>query len=126
MRNNPQGPGDITSTGSANILLVADSMLVTTEGAATSTIDVGDNKLTVRPKTFGTRIDLGGADVHTGSLLALGLDDAELNRFTAVKLIIGNSVSGAVTLSAAIVTLSAAINCRSRSDRRDVTSYAAG
>ncbi len=107
--SNPEGSGNITSTGTAKVLLVADSMQVTTTGAGTSSINVGANRLTLRPKTAGTRIDLGGADVLSGSPLTLGLSDAELNRITTGKLIIGDSVSGDVTFSAAIHPLGAPV-----------------
>ncbi len=54
-------------------------------------------------KTAGTLINLGGADVLTGAApRTLGLSEAELDRITAGMLHIGDSNSGAITVSSDI------------------------
>ncbi|MDY6983629.1 MAG: hypothetical protein SV422_11120, partial [Pseudomonadota bacterium] len=85
----------ITSTGTAAIELSADSLrIVDTVGA----IAAGTNTVTLKPKTAGTLIDLGGADSAT----TLGLSDAELDRITAGTLVVGDNQSGNLTVSTAI------------------------
>lgn len=92
----------VTTTGSAGIEVVADSVRI----ADTSTsINVRTNTATIRPRTAGTLIALG-ADDAAGTL---GLTAAELGRITAGTLVLGDSQSGAVTVSAAI-TRTAATN----------------
>ena len=91
---------DITSDGrvdatSAPATLAADSMAL----SSTISIDAGANTVTLRQKTAGTLINIGGADVTTGSPLTLGLTDAELDTITAGTLKIGDSASGAITVS---------------------------
>ncbi len=87
---------DGVNTYSGNIIINADSMdianaVIRTTGSAT-----------LRQKTTGTLINLGAADVFTGSPLTLGLTDAELDQVTAGTVQIGDSSSGAITVSAAI------------------------
>ena len=86
-------------TGSNNAITInADSVQIGGSG----TINSGTATTTINTRTAGTFINLGGADVLTGSPLTLGLTDAELDLITAGTLQIGNSNSGAVTVSAAI------------------------
>ncbi|HPM83053.1 MAG TPA: sialate O-acetylesterase, partial [Candidatus Anammoximicrobium sp.] len=85
-------------TGSPIVTLSADSMNLT----PTLSVDGGANPVVLRPRTAGTRIDLGGADVLTGSPLTLGLTDAELDSVTAGTLRIGEAASGSISLTAAI------------------------
>ncbi len=87
-------PSSLTLSGTSNTL-VADSMSIDTTGA---TINGGSNTITLRQKTNGTTIDLGGAD----SAGTLGFSDAELDRITAGLIVVGDSNEGAVTFSAAI------------------------
>jgi uncharacterized repeat protein (TIGR01451 family) len=97
---NLQSVDAVQSTGTANIVLIADGVNL----AGTSPVVKSDaSRVVVRPKTVGTLIDLGGADAAG----ALGLTDAELDRITAEPLQIGDadSISGAVTVSAAITHL---------------------
>ncbi len=93
----------IGNAGTSSITLVADSMTLT----STPSVDAGSNSVVLRPHTAGTRIDLGGADVLSGSPLTLGLTDAELDRITAGTLTIGDAASGPITVSAAITRPSA-------------------
>ena len=87
----------ITSGSNAAITLVADSMNLG------STINAGmGGPVTLRQRTNGTLINLGGSDVRSGSPLALGLDDAELDRITAGTINIGDTNSGAISISSPI------------------------
>jgi methionine-rich copper-binding protein CopC len=99
-----QNDGQVTgTTGTSSITLLADSMTLT----STPSVDAGSNAVVLRPQTAGTRIDLGGADVLSGTPLTLGLTGAELDRITAGTLTIGDAASGPVTISAAITRPSA-------------------
>ena len=69
---------------------------------AGGSIDAGTDNVTLTPNTIGTLIDLGGADVLSGTPLTLGLTDAELDRITAEVLRIGDANAGGITISAAI------------------------
>ena len=90
--------GRILPGGNNAIIINADSIAV----GASGTINSGTSTTTINTRTAGTLINLGGADVLTGSPLTLGLTDAELDLITAGTLQIGNASSGAVTVSAAI------------------------
>ncbi|MCL4205954.1 MAG: hypothetical protein KJ000_26010 [Pirellulaceae bacterium] len=86
----------VTSVGSANITVTADSMNI----LDTAAINGLTNTVTLRPLTAGTQIDLGGAD----SASVLGLTSTELNRITAGTLVIGRNdiATGTITVNAAI------------------------
>jgi len=86
------------TTGTPTVTLTADAMNL----LSTTSVDAGANAVLLRPRTAGTRIDLGGADVLAGSPLTLGLTDAELDSVTAGTLTIGDGASGAITVSAAV------------------------
>ena len=91
--------GQIAGTaGTPTVTLTADAMNL----LSTTSVNAGANPVILRPSTAGTRIDLGGADVLTGSPLTLGLTDAELDRVTAGTLTIGDAAAGAMTVSAAV------------------------
>jgi Ca2+-binding RTX toxin-like protein len=92
--------GAITSGGNAPITVTADSLNIT--GTPLGSINAGSGTVTLLQRTAGTHIDLGGADVLSGSPLTLGLTNAELNQVTAGTLQIGDAHSGSVTVSAAI------------------------
>ncbi|RLS68911.1 MAG: hypothetical protein DWI00_17070, partial [Planctomycetota bacterium] len=89
--------GTITSGSNAPITVTADSVNV----LADSTINSGSGTTTIQTRTAGTPINLGGADVLSGTL-TLGLTDAELDQITAGTVQVGNASSGAITVSAAI------------------------
>jgi hypothetical protein len=86
--------GAITSVGSGNVTLTADSMSI----AGTTTISAGSNTATLRPRTAGQAINLGGADA-TGTL---GLTDAEIDRITAGTLRIGDASAGTINVTQSI------------------------
>ncbi len=92
--------GEITTAiTSAPILLTGDNIDISSPGFITA----GTGLVTLQPRTAGTLIDLGGADVLSGSPLTLGLTDAELDQVTASTLEIGNITSGPLTVSADII-----------------------
>jgi fibronectin type 3 domain-containing protein len=90
--------GSIASGSNAPIIIRADSVNL----PSGTSIDSGAGTTTIRPRTAGTQIDLGGANVLSGSPLVLGLTDAELDRITAGKLVIGSADSGAITVTSNI------------------------
>src|SRR5207244_1312337 len=61
-------------------------------------VNAGANTVTLKPRTAGRAVDLGGPDTAT----ALGLTDAELDRVTAGVLQIGVAATGPITVSTAI------------------------
>ena len=74
----------------SSVTLVADAINLQT------VIAVGTGTVTLETQTAGTLIKLGGAD----AMGTLGLTDTELDFITAGKLVIGNTSSGAITVSA--------------------------
>ena len=88
-----------SSGGTAGVSITADSLEI---ADASSTINAGSGTATITPRTAGTLINLGGADVLGGTPLTLGLTAAELNSVTAGTLVIGSAASGAITVSANI------------------------
>jgi hypothetical protein len=94
--------GAITSGGDAAITVTADSVDLNTDPFNPGVISAGTGGVTLKPRTAGTLIDLGGADVLSGSPLTLGLSGAELGQVTAGTLVIGDAQSGSITVSAAI------------------------
>ncbi|RLS33683.1 MAG: hypothetical protein DWH80_00040 [Planctomycetota bacterium] len=95
------GMGTITtSAGTGSLTLVGDGISIDVVNG--SNINAGTNLVTLKQKTNGTLINLGGADVLSGSPLTLGLTDTELDRITAGTVQIGDASSGAITVSAVI------------------------
>lgn len=86
----------ISSSSNATVTLNADTMFL---DGGSSTISAGTGQVNLRQATSGRAIDLGAADVAGATL---GLTDAELDRVTAGTLNIGNSLTGSVSVSAAI------------------------
>jgi VCBS repeat-containing protein len=78
----------------SSITLIGDSL----QFDATASVDAGANRVTIRQSTNGTAINLGGTD----SSGTLGLTDAELDRVNAGELVIGNGLSGTITVSSNI------------------------
>ncbi len=93
------GGGTISSGGNAAVTVTADSLGVDT-GTTPGTVSAGTGTVTVRPRTAGTRINLGGADAAG----VLGLTDAELDRITAGTLVVGrNDIAvGRIDVTAAV------------------------
>lgn len=84
--------------GGQNLTLTADNMVIN------NTVS-GTNNMTLRPSTAGVTVDLGGADA-TG---VLGLDAAELTRFSTPNLTIGTNAAGPIIVSSA-VTVSSSVS----------------
>jgi len=98
--------GAIASGSNAAVTITADSVNLLADSGG---INSGAGTTTIRTRTAGTQIDLGGADVLSGSPLVLGLTSAELNQITAGTLVIGRNdiATGTVTVSAAVNPTSA-------------------
>ncbi len=84
------------SSGGGPLTISADSMVLAGNVRAGSG---GTAALTLQPRSAGTRVNLGGADVLTGTP-TLGLTAAELGVALASTLTIGRVDSGPMTLSA--------------------------
>jgi hypothetical protein len=96
-----ESSGAVTSGSGAPITITADSVNLLTG----TSINSGMGTTTIRPRTAGTNINLGGADVLSGSPLTLGLTSAELNQITAGKLVIGRN-----DISTGVVIVNSAVN----------------
>ena len=92
--------GSVSATGSGGIVYQADNMTLTGTTNATGTTVI------LRPDSTGQLINLGGADASG----ALGLTNTELNTITAGTLNIGQSGSGAISVTAAISSPAATLN----------------
>ena len=93
------------STSGGNVTFTGNSY----SGSGTETLNAGAGTVTIQNRTASTLINLGGADVLTGSPLTLGISNAEIARITAGTIVIGSVAqqSGNLTVSAAINTTSA-------------------
>jgi hypothetical protein len=85
----------VISNAGNPITLTADGVGIISGGS----INSGTGTTTIRPRTAGTLINLGGVDVLSGSPLTLGLTDAELDQVVAANLIIGKSDAGSLSVS---------------------------
>ena len=98
--------GRVSSGGSGNVTIVADSLVLdSNSSAAAGSITAGaagDATVSLRPRSTGTLINLGGDDVLSGSPLTLGLTTSELARITAGTLTVGSASAGPITLSQAL------------------------
>lgn len=81
----------------ADITLIANSMLI---GATASITNNTTNSVSLRQLTNNVAINLGANTDPVGG--SLNLTDLELDRITTGELIIGNTVSGSITVSTAI------------------------
>ncbi len=77
----------------ANIELIANSILIGTTASITNN---SNNVVTLRQLTNGVAINLGPSTDPLGG--PLNLSDAELDRVTTGKIVIGNNVSGNITV----------------------------
>ncbi len=93
-----QSSGVINSSSNAAITIVADSLNL----ASPAAISAGAGTVTLRQRTNGTLINLGGNDVLTAARSPSGLTDAELDTITAGTIQIGDTNSGTLTVSALI------------------------
>jgi hypothetical protein len=95
-----QSAGSILTTANAPITITADSVNLLTG----TSISANFGSVTIQPRTAGTLVDIGGADVLSGSPLTLGLTAAEINQITAGDLTIGRRdiATGTLTVSSAV------------------------
>jgi len=100
------GTGSIVSGNNAPITITADTLIIDN----VSLIDAGTGILSIMPLNSGTLIALGGPEELPGNPLTLGLSAAEIARFTAGTLNIGNASSGEMDISAAIGFSSPVVN----------------
>ncbi|MBK6994070.1 MAG: HYR domain-containing protein [Lewinellaceae bacterium] len=98
-------------TSDANIELIANSILI---GTTASIVNNANNTVTLRQWTNGVAINLGPSPDPIGG--PLNLSDAELDRVTTGKLVIGNNLSGSITVTDPIT----------RPSQTDVTLITAG
>lgn len=93
--------GRLLNASSTPIIIQADSISIGSAGV----IGSGTATTSITGLTTGTAINIGGADVLTGSPLTLGLTDAELDRITAGTVIVGDADSGTIRITSAISPL---------------------
>lgn len=87
--------GGVIAPGTGgNVLIVGDRVTIATGGG----INAPSQSVTIRPRTAGQAIDLGGPDSAT----ALGLTDQELDLVLARTLLIGDVDSGPLTITSDI------------------------
>ena len=107
--------GKVASGGSGNVTIVADSVRFDTDdwkAAPPATIGsvtagaAGDATVTIRPRTAGTLIDLGGPD-SLANPLTLGLSTEEIDRINAGTLAVGSASAGRATVSVALAPANA-------------------
>ncbi len=90
----------VTTTSAGAITVSADTMFFDTANPVTVS---GANGVTLKPRTAGTTIDLGG------TTNTLRLTNAELGLITAGSLTLGNSTTGNINVTSAISALVAGI-----------------
>jgi len=95
-----------TSSANASVTVSADSVSI----GPTASINAGTGTVTIQNRTAGTLINVGGADVLTGSPLTLGVSNAELNRITAATTKVGSTTAGNLVVSTALTTAAATGN----------------
>ena len=101
--------GTISSGGTGTMTIIADSLHIHNSSQTIKAGATGNSTVTIRPYTAGTKIDLGGADVLSGSPKTLGLTDAELDRVFANTLRIGDGSAGLLNVSSSITTIFPAV-----------------
>nr|WP_315186791.1 YDG domain-containing protein [uncultured Albidiferax sp.] len=95
------GSASLSTSNASPITITTDSY----GSGGSENVSAGTGTVTVQNRTAGTRIDLGGADVLTGSPLTLGLSATQLARITAGTLVVGRNdatAAGAMTVSSAV------------------------
>ncbi|MEW6302149.1 MAG: choice-of-anchor D domain-containing protein [Verrucomicrobiota bacterium] len=97
------GAGATIQCANTTLTLIAETMDFDTANAV---VDAGaGGAIVVHQRLAGSAIDVGGADSFGPTatpLSTLGLTDAELDRFSADSVTVGDANSGAITISAAI------------------------
>jgi uncharacterized repeat protein (TIGR01451 family) len=98
-------PTGAFTSGGGSITVIADTMGLGTTGSGPSFLDAGTGTVSLRPKTPGQPIILGTSSASP-TAAGLELSDAELDRVVAGTLQIGDSNSGAITITNVISPLS--------------------
>ncbi len=88
--------GATVSSQTGPVRLSSDSLAIDSAGTVIA------KTVTLRPRSFGARIDMGGADGWSEALPTLGLTSSELNRVVAETLTIGAADAGEVSVRAPI------------------------
>lgn len=91
--------GAVSTTGSGNISLASDGLLIDNGG----NVNAGANAVTLKPKTAGVQLDVGGADL--AGLLAVS--DAEFDAITAGTIHFGDNTTGPVNVTLAMTRATA-------------------
>jgi hypothetical protein len=106
----PVGTGVLRTTGTGNITVIADTMFIRQDPGAMIDSNFGGtpHAATLRQKTNGVAIDLGSTVDSTAGTLELA--NGELTRVFANPINIGNTDSGAITVSANIMPRSPGSN----------------
>ena len=124
-------------TTANSITLISNNIYIDTTKNITGGIDDGTGntllsdkallRATLQQATDGTQIDLGGADSGTnsaGPYTLLGITDAELDRFSADTIQVGNVNSGNITITSVInPNLSPTLDLESGGTITDTTGY---
>jgi hypothetical protein len=85
----------------ANTLFTINADSLSTSGGG---VDAGTSTLVFVPRTAGTRIDIGGTNVLTGSPKVLGINSASFDRLRGGTIAIGNASTGNITLSTSVTS----------------------
>jgi hypothetical protein len=102
-------PGLGVQSTNGIILLIADSVNI---GGA---INSGSASTFIQNNTAGTLVNVGGADVLTGSTKTLGITNTELGFITAGTTVLGSATAGNLTVSTATNMAAATGNLTLRS-----------
>ena len=102
-----ENSGALGSGNNADLRILANSVQIL--GTPAGTLNSGTGTTIIQPQTAGTLIVLGGADILSGSPLTLGLTDAELDRVTAGRLVLGAASSGDLTVNQSVTRSSSTI-----------------
>jgi hypothetical protein len=99
----------VKTANNAALTLITDCTALDVDG-----ISAGAGTVTLRPRTAGTAIEVGGFDVPNGSPPVFGVQDYELNSITAGAINIGDINSGPITIGPDVVLTTATnINLKS-------------
>jgi len=99
------GGGMIASGNHADIAITTDGLWV--GDTAEVVIDSGTGKTTLRPYSSGTLLNLGGPSSAATNPPTLGFTPAVMEKFTAGTLVIGDTDSGTLTVTADIARTAA-------------------
>ncbi|SVE50859.1 uncharacterized protein METZ01_LOCUS503713, partial [marine metagenome] len=87
-----------SSSGNGNVVLIADTDIITTDGAGVTPVNAGSGNVTLRQNSDSPVVSIGLA----GGAGALQISTNDLDDITAGTIIIGSSQSGTLTIGANI------------------------